>query len=122
LKSAVLALLAIASALLPIGAIAQTPAIPPPVLTQELKVRPILKPVVLTTIPVVFDARSVDVNEIGKMDGNVLVIDPADIKGRRLILPTVKGNIEGKARKIDICIGRWRKGECSGIYIGSRAD
>jgi hypothetical protein len=120
MKSAFFGLFAIVSALLPIGAMAQTP-VTPPVLTPEAKTRPIITPVVLTTIPVwpvEMNAKSVNAIDIGKMSEGMLVINPDDIKGRRLILPTV----EGKGRQVDICIGRRRGNECRGIYIGTRAD
>lgn len=62
----------------------------------------------------VVNAKSpaVDLKAVGKeVAPGVLEVDPNSVRGKRLIMP--RGN--QAARKI--CIGKWKNGECKGIYI-----
>ncbi|MFN2413496.1 MAG: hypothetical protein ABR535_10665 [Pyrinomonadaceae bacterium] len=59
---------------------------------------------------------AVELNAVSKMVApGAWEIDPNSVRGKRLILPMkVQGGAE-TARFI--CIGKWKNGECKGIYI-----
>ncbi len=62
----------------------------------------------------VVNAKSpaVDLKAVGKeVAPGVLEVDPNSVRGKRLIIP--RGNQTARF----ICIGKWKNGECKGIYI-----
>ena len=57
-------------------------------------------------------SSAANLKAIGKeVAPGVLEVDPSSIQGKRLILP------RGEQAMRIICIGRWKNGECKGIYI-----
>jgi hypothetical protein len=60
-------------------------------------------------------ARSAMVNlkAVGReVAPGVLEVDPSSVRGKRLVVPRGDQN-----RPIVICIGKWKNGECKGVYI-----
>jgi hypothetical protein len=54
----------------------------------------------------------VDLKVVGKeVAPGVIEVDPNSIRGKRLTVP--RGNQTARF----ICIGKWKNGECKGIYI-----
>ncbi|MEW6210091.1 MAG: hypothetical protein AB1631_17120 [Acidobacteriota bacterium] len=57
-------------------------------------------------------SSALDLKTVGKeVAPGVLEVDPNAIRGKRLVFP--RGNQTARI----ICIGKWKNGECKGIYI-----
>lgn len=55
---------------------------------------------------------AVNLNAIGReVAPGVFEIEPSSIRGRRITVP--RGDLGARV----VCIGRWKNGECKGIYI-----
>jgi hypothetical protein len=58
-------------------------------------------------------SSALDLKAVGKeVAPGVLEVDPNAIRGKRLVFPP-RGNQTARI----ICIGKWKNGECKGIYI-----
>jgi hypothetical protein len=57
-------------------------------------------------------SSAVNLKAIGReVAPGVLEVDPSSVRGKRLVMP------RGDQTMRFVCIGKWKNGECKGIYI-----
>ena len=57
-------------------------------------------------------SSAVNLRDVGKeVAPGVLEVDPNSVRGKRLVMP------RGDQTARSVCIGKWKNGECKGIYI-----
>ena len=65
------------------------------------------------------NSPDVKLTEVGKQVApGVIEVNPDAIKGKNLVFDQGDSN----QQRIHICIGKWKEGSCTGIYIGSRSQ
>jgi hypothetical protein len=69
-------------------------------------------PSTISVVGVKEKAPEVDAMKVGRMVGDVLVINPNDISGKKLVLNKVA---KGKVRVV--CVGWYSPPDCYGVYI-----
>ena len=88
------------------------PTSPKDVLQTERKLLPAMTESSIAVGTVTEKSATVSPKDIGKeVAPGVLEVDPDSVRGKRIMMPS--GDQTARAA----CIGKWKNGECKGIYI-----